>query len=194
MGGIFGADKAADAAKDASKRATKAQMEMFNRAMAMLQPYVDFGQRGMAAFEEQLPYLSSRFEPTMEQLEKTPGYQFALQQGLKGTQNSYAAKGLGVSGAALKGASDYATGLASQTYQQQFQNDLAQKSQIYNMLFNPVQLGAGAAAGGANMTNNVGTNLANIQMQRGQQEANAYGQMGAGIDSLFGTALGLFGL
>lgn len=53
-------------------------------------------------------------------LEATPGYQFALSQGLKATQNSAAARGLGVSGAAMKGAAAYATGLADNTYQQQF--------------------------------------------------------------------------
>ena len=53
-------------------------------------------------------------------LEQTPGYQFALSQGLQATQNSAAARGLGVSGAALKGAATFATGLADNTYQQQF--------------------------------------------------------------------------
>ncbi len=53
-------------------------------------------------------------------LRQTPGYQFALSQGLQATQNSAAARGLGVSGAALKGAATFATGLADNTYQQQF--------------------------------------------------------------------------
>ena len=54
------------------------------------------------------------------ELEETPGYQFARSQGLQSVQNSAAARGLGVSGAALKGAATFATGLADQTYQQQF--------------------------------------------------------------------------
>ncbi len=62
------------------------------------------------------------FAPTIENLEKTPGYQFTLDQGLKAVQNSYAAQGLGTSGAAMKGAADYAEGLASTTYQNQFKN------------------------------------------------------------------------
>lgn len=62
---------------------------------------------------------------TQAQLEATPGYQFNLSQGLAATQNSAAARGLGVSGAALKGAATFATGLADSTYQQQFNNQLA---------------------------------------------------------------------
>jgi hypothetical protein len=62
------------------------------------------------------------WDPTMAGLAQTPGYQFTLQQGLLGTQNAAAARGLGVSGAALKGADTFATGLASQTYNQQLNN------------------------------------------------------------------------
>ena len=57
---------------------------------------------------------------TQAQLEATPGYQFTLAQGLKATQGAAAARGLGVSGASLKGASTYATGLADKTYLDQF--------------------------------------------------------------------------
>jgi hypothetical protein len=58
----------------------------------------------------------------MARLAQTPGYQFALQQGLQATQSGFAAQGLGQSGAALKGAAQYSEGLASTTYQQQVQN------------------------------------------------------------------------
>jgi len=74
---------------------------------------------------------------TQAQLEATPGYQFNLSQGLKAAQSAAAAKGLGVSGAALKGASTYATGLADSTYQNQFNN----AQQIYTDLFNNAQTG-----------------------------------------------------
>ena len=57
---------------------------------------------------------------TQAQLEQTPGYQFTLSQGLKATQSAAAARGLGVSGSALKGAGTYATGLADKTYLDQF--------------------------------------------------------------------------
>jgi hypothetical protein len=57
---------------------------------------------------------------TQAQLEQTPGYQFTRDQGLKMTQSAAAARGLGVSGASLKGAATYATGLANTTYKDQF--------------------------------------------------------------------------
>lgn len=191
MGSIFGAGKAADAVKDSAKDARKFQMMMYDKAMAQLQPYIDFGKQGMSAFQDRLDDLTKPFNPTMADLENTPGYKFALDQGLKATQNKYSAGGLGVSGAAIKGAADYAEGLAGTTYQNAFNNDLAQKSQIYNMLYNPVQLGANASAGAAGQAMQVGTNLAQIQQNRGSQLAGIYGNEGAGIDNLLGAGLGL---
>lgn len=67
-----------------------------------------------------------KFEPTMQQLEQTPGYRFALDQGLKSVTNKLAAAGLSGSGPQARALMDYATGKASQTYQQQFQNNLAE--------------------------------------------------------------------
>jgi hypothetical protein len=64
------------------------------------------------------------WNPTMEGLAQTPGYQFTLDQGLRATQSSAAARGLGMSGAAMRGAADYAGGLASKTYDQQLKNAL----------------------------------------------------------------------
>lgn len=64
------------------------------------------------------------FKFTGQDLQNTPGYQFALQQGLKAGQNSMTSRGLGLSGAQLKGAEQFATGLAQQTYNDQFANAL----------------------------------------------------------------------
>lgn len=189
--GFFGADKAAKASEKAAKIASRTQMQMFEETKKLLAPYVNWGTEGIEQLKSAMPYLTSRFDPTMEQLQQTPGYQFALDQGLKATQNGYAAKGLGVSGSALKGAADYATGLASQTYQQQFQNDLAQKGQIFNMLLNPVQIGAGAASGQGQLGSHVADSLSNIAMQNGAQQAAAYQSQGNMFGSLFGDVLGI---
>ena len=90
-------------------------------------------------------------------LEQTPGYQFTLSQGLKSTQNAAAARGLGVSGAALKAAANYSTGLADNTYEQQYQNasnDLTQTEGVYNALLGGYQTQANR---GANTSVSAGT-------------------------------------
>jgi hypothetical protein len=128
------------------------------------------------------------FKPTMEQLEATPGYQFTLKQGLKAVQNQATAAGLGRSMPATLAAADYATGLASNTYQQQFSNYMSQyqqqfsdyinqNQQIYNMLMGQVTAGQNAAAG-------VGTQGVNTAMNAGNMltsgaAANAAGTVGS---------------
>lgn len=130
-------------------------------------------------------------------LEKTPGYQFNLKQGLKSVQNSAAARGLGGSGAALKGAAEYATGLADNTYQQQFSNALTNQQNQYNRLFDVTNLGANAAAGLGGIGQKTGENLAQTyasgsSAQAGSQIAGA-NAIGSGISSAANQAGGLYG-
>lgn len=102
-------------------------------------------------------------------LAATPGYQFTLSQGLKAVQNSNAAKGLGSSGAALRGAADYASGLAGATYEQrltdylnnynsQFTNAQNAYNTQGNLALNQYTGGAGVAQ---NATNSQVTNALN---------------------------------
>jgi hypothetical protein len=125
--------------------------------------------------------------PTADQAAATPGYQFTLQQGLKSTQNSAAARGLGTSGAALKGASAFSTGLADSTYNDVYQRALNTFNTNYssaannaNRLSNLVGNGQNAAAGmgalGAQTTANIGNTLmsgANAQAAGTIGSANA---------------------
>lgn len=172
--GVIGAGAASDAADQQAQAAQEAaanQMAMFNKEQENLKPFMQFGQAGQSALGSLLglnkgenplsSLLLKPFNPTMQDLESTPGYQFTLDQGLKGTQNSYAAQGLARSGAAMKGAAQYSEGLAESTYQQQFSNYLSQNQQIYNMLGGVVQTGLGAA-----------TNTANMGMQAASQASN----------------------
>ena len=113
-----------------------------------------------------------------EALKQTPGYQFTLDQGLKASQAGYAARGLGSSGAAMKGAANYATGLASGTYNQQLANYLAQNQQIYNMLMGQQQLGETAAAGFGGYATQTGASLGSNIIGAGN--AQAASQIAAG--------------
>lgn len=126
-------------------------------------------------------------------LEATPGYQFTRDQGLKSVQNSFAAKGLGRSGAALKGAADYTTGLANNTYEarlgdylntynSQFTNNLNAYDQMFSNTLNTTntdftnRLNANNSAIG-NTLNSYNSQLTNA--------GNLYGQqVGVGEDLL----------
>jgi hypothetical protein len=127
---LYGSSQASGAAKDASNL----QLDMYRQTRGDLSGYNMTGQNALGsalALAQSGPngggpdYLSQAAgmvpgRMTQAELEQTPGYQFDLSQGLKATQAAAAARGLGVSGASLKGAATYATGLANKTYLDQF--------------------------------------------------------------------------
>jgi hypothetical protein len=135
--------------------------------------------------------LTAPFTPTMTQLSQTPGYQFALQQGQLATQAGSSAvgqgsavsgapgtSGIGPSGPLGKALANYSEGLASTTYQQQFQNYLTQNQQIYSMLSGLVNQGEGAAAGQATAGTTAGGQGANALIA-GAQGYGSYSTAGA---------------
>jgi hypothetical protein len=129
--------------------------QRFQQVAGSVQPYINSGTSASNALAPLIgtnpggnpltAALTARFQPTMAQLEQTPGYQFTLGQGQNALTNQFAARGLGGSGNLFRGLQDYTTGLASNTFQQQFQNYLTQNSQIYNMLSGQAGLGLSAA-------------------------------------------------
>lgn len=129
----------------AGQQAMQLNQQELAASQALLQPYANQGQVGLNALNNDLGYLDTPYAPTMAQLQATPGYQFSLQQGLLSTQNAEAAKGLGVSGAALNAASQYATGLAQNTYAQDAQIYQQNQKQIGDFLTGMVNNGQNAA-------------------------------------------------
>jgi len=76
-------------------------------------------------FASQRPQYQAQLQSLManpSSVTSTPGYQFQLQQGLQATQATNAARGLGSSGMNDAAQTQYAEGLASSTYQQDFNN------------------------------------------------------------------------
>ena len=139
------ASSAAGKQVDAANNATALTQQQYQQTRNDLAPYRASGEGALNALGGQMPYLESPFIPTQANLEATPGYQFTLNQGLQGVQNSASAKGLGISGAALKGAAQYATGLADNTYQTQFNIDQANKTNAFNKLMGLVGVGQSSA-------------------------------------------------
>lgn len=173
VGGVasnMAAGKQADAAGEAADRSAEASAQM----RADLSPYTELGVKAVNPLWNAMGYtvdqlgnptlnpnstLQQQFKFDSSNLQNTPGYQFALSQGLKSTNNQLAAQGLGLSGAQAKGLSQFATGLADQTYGEQYNRALS----TYNTNFSAAQ-------------NNVG-NLQNL-LSVGQNSAAQTGQAG----------------
>lgn len=203
-----GAKSAANTQADAANRATDLQNQQWQQTQANMKPYMGLGGSAISPLLKAMGYtqtenadgsfnfgstdtsnpLMQRFSaPTAAEAQATPGYQFTLDQGLKAAQNSAAARGLGTSGAALKGASTFASGLADSTYNDVYQRALNTFNTNYssaannvNRLTGLVGSGQNAAGGmgalGAQTAANIGSNLtgsANAQAAGRISSANA---------------------
>ena len=207
-GSLIGGSKAASADTQAAQLAqqrytqTRSDLLPYNTAgqsvlpdltsLAQSGPFGPGGTNYLAMADRNLPGTM-----TQQDLEKTPGYQFNLSQGLKATQSSAAARGLGVSGAAMKGAATFATGLADSTYQNQFANQQTRYSDILGL--NTTQQGNLAAQFGrlqgvASLGENAGAQTGTIGANLASTGGNALIQGGlasaAGASGVGGSIVG----
>lgn len=189
---IFGASSAANAQEQAANNATNAQLQMFQQTQQNLQPFINKGNKAENMLMGQLPSLTAPITMDQKTLLGTPGYQFNLSQGLKGVQNGATARGLGVSGASMMGAANYATGLADSTYQNQFNNALANKQFTYNSLMGPSTLGANAASGLASAATSTGQSIGSNMIGAGNAQAAADMSMANGVSGGINNALGAY--
>ncbi len=167
----FGASEAAGAQKDAAALAAQTQKDIYASNKGMLQPWNDAGFKAYGTLNDLLGVggNSATMQSTLESL---PGYQFTLGQGLKSVQNSAAARGLGTSGAALKGAANYATGLADSTYGNQV-----------TRIGNSADMGLRAASSLAGVGTTAGQGIAGSQIAGGNAAAAGWNGIGAGVNN-----------
>lgn len=146
-GTLAGAANSYMTADSAEEDLLKAQRQ----SQEALQPWLSAGQQG-------LNELQSGFDSS--NLQNDAGYQFRLQEGNKALERSLAARGLGDSGAALKAAQDYGQGLASQSYNDSYNQWLQRNSGLANY-------GSNATSGMIDTYGNVGNISANSGTTKG---------------------------
>ena len=143
--------KAAQGARNAEMAANKAALDEQTK---LSEPYRQLGEEAIPQLRSLLGIGDGGNTPEQRQaiLASTPGYQFARDEGLKGTKASAGSMGMALSGNTLKALDQYGTGLADQTYQSAVGN-----------LMGVTGLGQAAAAGqAANVGASAGTS-ADIQ-------------------------------
>jgi len=171
VGTVITSNNAANAQKHAADQAAQTQRDFYGQNKDILNPYIQGGTKAYGTLNDLLGVGGN--SATMQQtLEGLPGYQFTRDQGLKSVQNSAAARGLADSGAALKGAGNYATGLAN-----------AQYGNYVNQLQNSANTGESAATALAGYGTQAGSNIGNAQIGAGNAQAAAQNSIGNAISS-----------
>lgn len=202
--------KAADATKDAAANSLAFNQRQYDTTLANEQPYLNVGNQAAGALGAGLAdgsltaaYPGGAFSFSPANFQNDPAYQWNRDQGLQGIQRTAAAQGGLVSGGALKDAATFASGLAANTYQQQYANALTTYQQAYNQFenqqannFNRLssvagmgqaaasnQANAGAAAAGtaANIDANTANSLSNLYTGQANATTAALGSAGNSI-------------
>lgn len=149
-----GAEKAGKASAKATDRATDLQREMWQQQRSDFAPWLNAGMVGLDQLQEML-------RPGYD-ITQTPGYQFRYNQGLDSIRNILSAKGMRDSGAALKAAAEYGQNYATGEYN----NEWNRMVQLAGMGSGPVQM-QGQLGG------QYATNMGNLLMSGGANQANA---------------------
>ena len=199
--GLVGAGISANAAGKASSQqqageanALNFQKQVYGDTQANEAPYQAIGKQGTDALSSALPSLTKGFDPGAaglpaqfsfngSDLANTPGYQFTQQQQEQAIQRQAAAAG-GINGGTLKSLAQYDTGLADQTYGNEYARQLAAYNTNYGNAFNTFEtnqgntynrlmglVGIGQTATG--QLANAGTNFANAAGNTAVGSANA---------------------
>lgn len=168
--GAYQSKKAADALLASGDAANATQRYMFDTLNAQQTPYRTTGYSALDRYNALMRDPSS--------VVNDPGYEWQRQQGQQGIERSAAARGLGLSGAALKEASRYNTNFATTKY-----NDILNR--------NLTAAGLGQVANGqtAQAGMNYANNVSNTQLGMGNALAANYLNQG----NIYGNALNQLG-
>lgn len=194
--GAVGSSIAADKQASGQQAAANTQRDMFNTINQQEQPFIQGGYGAETTLQQlmgqspatgaggnaqgtNLPggYLTQTFNPTQDQLEKYPGYQFQLDQGKLALQSANSATGSAISGPAMKDLMSFNQGLAGANYGNYFNQFQTQQNNIFNRLNSIATLGQNAASNVGTSGTQLGTGIA--QAQAGAAASQAGGIVGA---------------
>lgn len=182
-GGAMQSGAAGKAGKQAQRNLEMALpqiQENYNTSIHAYQPWLTGGQAGLGATSDLLG-LNGQDAATaaMQRFQTSPGYQWALDQGLRAVDAGAAAKGMLRSGATLKAEQQFGQGLADQEF-----------GNYYNRLFGLSNQGLNAAGGIASAANNLSAALegnaqsqAGVNLAQGGAQSSIYGNMASGLNN-----------
>lgn len=180
-------NKSASAARKANAAAAEQARQARGRALDYQRPYELSGRSGLNSltglltgqqFDNQGNQTNLNQDQRSALFQKSPGYQFRLDQAQLALQGSQAARGGLLSGGAMKEMNTYTQGIASDEY-----------GNYINQLSGLAGMGQNAANSMSNAELGTGTQLANYAQQGGMAAANNYMNQG----NLYGGGLSQIG-
>ena len=167
--------RAANAQVQSAAEAARIQREMFDRQVALQEPFRQGGLTGQNRIMELLgiggnaqagDYGRYGRDFAMSDFEADPGYAFRLAEGNKALERSAASRGMVLSGSMFKGAQRYNQDMASQEYQNDFNRYQTNRSNQLNPL-------AGLMGAGQSATNQIVGEAGQLGRALGENELGA---------------------
>ncbi|WP_421883306.1 hypothetical protein [Methylibium sp.] len=180
VGGVA-SSKAAKGQQQAANRASDTQLAMYDQTREDQTPFREAGTSAIGelgtllGLETGNPELA-RFNTLNRKFdfEADPGYQFRMDEGMRGVESSAAARGGALGGRALKELTRYGQGYASNEYGNAFNRYQTSQTNRFNRLASL----AGIGQTSANTTGQIGTQVANNvagnQLYAGDARASGY--------------------
>lgn len=187
------ARKGAKAQANAANQATAAELQMFNQSRADQMPWLTQGKNSLqqlAGLMAPGKQLTRNF--SMADFRADPGYQFRLREGMRGVENSAAARGGLLSGNTLKALANYNQQAASNEYMNSYNRFNNDQSNLYNRLAGLANTGQTTAnslsALGSNTAQSIGNNMQNA----GQARASGYAGQANALNGLINNGIGIY--
>jgi hypothetical protein len=194
--------QAAQTGADAARYAADVQRQMFERNVALQEPFRQAGVNALATMQQQYANMPAAFTGQVN-LGQDPGYAFRLSEGQKALDRQAARAGGLISGSALKAAQRYGQEMGSQEYGNAYNRALTNYNAAvnregtgYNRLAAMSGIGQTATGNLSSLGRSYGDTMGNIAMTGGANQANAmlqqgnigasqYGTLGRGIGQLY---------
>ena len=206
---IYSSSQAADAQREGIAASTAAQQKAFDQQKELQEP---FRQGGMTAQNRLMTLLGLTpggdsgltVDPNdpnfgkysrdfgMADYQADPGYAFRLSEGMKGLQNSAAARGLLSSGSTLKGITDYSQGMASQEYGNAYNRYQTNRKNQLDPLTGMLGFSTTANTNTSNAAGALGQGLAQGAAATGNVNASAYMNTGNALTNALNTGTGAY--
>ena len=171
VAGIAGSVLQSKSVDKASSNAINAQQQGLEQSRADLEPWRTAGGTAIPAVQDAAGLNGQEgYDRAVAAFHTSPGYGFALDQGLRAIDHGAAAKGILNSGETLKAEQKFGTGLADQDF-----------GTYYNRLMDLSKLGETAAAGSASATADASKGEAQTDLSQGSALSSIYGNTATGI-------------
>jgi hypothetical protein len=177
IGTLISGGAAAKATEQATQAAVAEQQAALAQQANLSAPYRALGSAAIPLYQQLLGLGPGGSSGIISALQKTPGYQFAQQEGQTGIVNAASANG-GISGNTLASLDEFNTGLAEGTYQS-----------VLGDVQGAVGLGQAAAAGQASNIGTAAGNISNLVAQQGQTMAGIDANTIAGLTKAAGSGI-----